>query len=84
MDELDQRVYFRVGHLYDSITSGEIYWHWKWFREGSPWVNHFNSPSHSLGDMTILGLLQCHNEATRKLEEQYFILRLGSLHMEFT
>eukprot|EP00061_Rhincodon_typus_P012540 g38338.t1 len=31
-------------------------------------TNHFNSPSHLLGDMSILGLLQCHNDATRKLE----------------
>eukprot|EP00061_Rhincodon_typus_P000734 g12601.t1 len=31
-------------------------------------ANHFNAPSHSLGDMSILGLLQCHNDATRKLE----------------
>eukprot|EP00061_Rhincodon_typus_P012108 g37619.t1 len=36
-------------------------------------VNHFNSPSNSLGDMSILGLLQCHNDATRKLEEQHLI-----------
>eukprot|EP00061_Rhincodon_typus_P015278 g42866.t1 len=27
-------------------------------------VNHFNSPSNSLGDMSILGLLQCHNDTT--------------------
>eukprot|EP00061_Rhincodon_typus_P005138 g24288.t1 len=33
-------------------------------------TSHFNSPSHSLDDMSILGLLQCHNDATRKLEEQ--------------
>eukprot|EP00061_Rhincodon_typus_P003548 g20357.t1 len=44
-----------------------------------PVVNHFNSPSHSLGDMSILGLLQCHNDATHKLEEQYLIFRLGTL-----
>eukprot|EP00061_Rhincodon_typus_P003514 g20268.t1 len=31
-------------------------------------ANHFNSPSHCLGDMPILGRLQCHNDATRKLE----------------
>eukprot|EP00061_Rhincodon_typus_P002923 g18822.t1 len=40
-------------------------------------ANHFNSTSHSLGDMSILGFL--HNDATQKLEEQYFIFRLGSL-----
>eukprot|EP00061_Rhincodon_typus_P004064 g21658.t1 len=34
-------------------------------------VNHFNTPSHSLGDVSILGLLQCHNDTTRKLEEQH-------------
>eukprot|EP00061_Rhincodon_typus_P003945 g21369.t1 len=34
-------------------------------------ANHFNSPSQSLGDMSILGLLQCHNDAIRKLEEQH-------------
>eukprot|EP00061_Rhincodon_typus_P007177 g28591.t1 len=44
-----------------------------------PAVNHFNTPSHSLDDIAILGLLQCHNDATRKLEEQHLILRLGSL-----
>eukprot|EP00061_Rhincodon_typus_P003803 g21010.t1 len=37
-------------------------------------ANHFNSP----GDMSILGILQCHNDATRKLEEQHLIFRLGS------
>eukprot|EP00061_Rhincodon_typus_P016960 g45441.t1 len=30
-------------------------------------ANHFNS--HSLGDMSILALLQCHNDATQKLEK---------------
>eukprot|EP00061_Rhincodon_typus_P000159 g10724.t1 len=40
-----------------------------------PVANLFNSPSHSLGDMPILGLLQCHNDATRKLEEQHLIFR---------
>eukprot|EP00061_Rhincodon_typus_P001090 g13681.t1 len=44
-----------------------------------PVANHFNSPSHSLDDMTILGPLQCHNDATRKLEEQHLIFHLGSL-----
>eukprot|EP00061_Rhincodon_typus_P001532 g15039.t1 len=44
-----------------------------------PVANHFNSPSHSLGDMSILGLLQCHNDTTRKLEKQHLILGLGSL-----
>eukprot|EP00061_Rhincodon_typus_P016454 g44681.t1 len=38
-----------------------------------PVVNHFNSPSHSLDDMSILGLLQYHNDATYKLEEQHLI-----------
>eukprot|EP00061_Rhincodon_typus_P016632 g44946.t1 len=44
-----------------------------------PVMNNFNSPSHSLGDMSILGLLQCHNNATRKLEEQHLIFHLWSL-----
>eukprot|EP00061_Rhincodon_typus_P000943 g13245.t1 len=43
-----------------------------------PVTNHFNSPSPSLGDMSILGLLQRHNDATRKLEEQHLIFRFGS------
>eukprot|EP00061_Rhincodon_typus_P005001 g23934.t1 len=42
-------------------------------------VIHFNSPSYSLGDMSTLGLLHCHNDATRKLEEQHLIFFLGSL-----
>eukprot|EP00061_Rhincodon_typus_P015492 g43200.t1 len=54
-----------------------------------PVANHFNSSSHSFGDMSILGLLQYHNDATRKLEEQHLIFCLGSLqpnglNMEFT
>eukprot|EP00061_Rhincodon_typus_P005436 g24948.t1 len=36
-------------------------------------TNHFNSPSHSLGDVSVLGLLQCHNDTTCKLEEQHLI-----------
>eukprot|EP00061_Rhincodon_typus_P002812 g18526.t1 len=36
-------------------------------------------PSYSLNDMSILGLLQCHIDATRKLEEQHLIFCLGSL-----
>eukprot|EP00061_Rhincodon_typus_P002831 g18578.t1 len=43
-------------------------------------ANHFNSPSHSLDDMSIPGLLQCHNDTTRKLEEQHLTFRPGSLH----
>eukprot|EP00061_Rhincodon_typus_P001498 g14965.t1 len=45
-----------------------------------PVANHFNSPSpsRSLDDMSILGLLQCHNDATRRLEEQHLIFRLGA------
>eukprot|EP00061_Rhincodon_typus_P012727 g38637.t1 len=42
-----------------------------------PVVNHFNSPSYSLDDMSILGILQCHNDTTRKLEEQHFIFCSG-------
>eukprot|EP00061_Rhincodon_typus_P005888 g25951.t1 len=62
-----------------------------------PIANHFNSLSlslslslsHSLGNMSILGFLQYHNEATHKLEEQHLIFCLGSLqpkglNMEFT
>eukprot|EP00061_Rhincodon_typus_P000153 g10702.t1 len=41
-----------------------------------PVTNHFNSPSSSLDD---LGLLHCHNDATRKLQEQHLIFRLGTL-----
>eukprot|EP00061_Rhincodon_typus_P012919 g38973.t1 len=52
-------------------------------------ANHFNFSSHSLGDRSILGLLQCHNDTTHKLEEQHLIFRLGSLqpgglNIEFT
>eukprot|EP00061_Rhincodon_typus_P002263 g17023.t1 len=42
-----------------------------------PVTNHFNSPYHSLDDMSILGLLQCHNNTTQKLEEKHLIFRLG-------
>eukprot|EP00061_Rhincodon_typus_P002423 g17525.t1 len=42
-------------------------------------ANHFNSPSHALGDMSILDILQCHNDATRKLEEQHLVFCLGTL-----
>eukprot|EP00061_Rhincodon_typus_P001342 g14512.t1 len=44
-----------------------------------PVANHFNSPSHSADNMSVLGLLQCHNDAPRKLEEQQLIFRLGTL-----
>eukprot|EP00061_Rhincodon_typus_P004060 g21652.t1 len=44
-----------------------------------PVANHFNSPSHFSDDMSILGLLQCHNDANRRLQEQKLILRLGTL-----
>eukprot|EP00061_Rhincodon_typus_P001383 g14650.t1 len=44
-----------------------------------PVANHFNSPFHSLDDMSILGLLQCHNDAIRRLQEQHVIFRLGTL-----
>eukprot|EP00061_Rhincodon_typus_P001338 g14497.t1 len=46
-------------------------------RQHLPVANNFNSPSHSLDDTSILGLLQCHNDATRKLDEQHLIFRLG-------
>eukprot|EP00061_Rhincodon_typus_P004939 g23771.t1 len=42
-----------------------------------PVVNYFNSPYQSLDNMSILGLLQCHNDAIWKLEEQHLIFRLG-------
>eukprot|EP00061_Rhincodon_typus_P000107 g10501.t1 len=48
-------------------------------RQHLPVANHFNSPSHSLDDISIRGLLQCHDNATWKLEEQHLIFRLGSL-----
>eukprot|EP00061_Rhincodon_typus_P005798 g25750.t1 len=38
-------------------------------RQHFPVANHFNSPSHSLEGMAILGLLQCHDSSTRKLEQ---------------
>eukprot|EP00061_Rhincodon_typus_P002142 g16719.t1 len=42
-------------------------------RQHLPVTNHFNSSSLSLDDMCILGRLLCHNDATRKLEEQHII-----------
>eukprot|EP00061_Rhincodon_typus_P001288 g14296.t1 len=42
-------------------------------RQHLPIANHFNSPSYSLDNMSILDLLQCHNNVTRKLEEQHLI-----------
>eukprot|EP00061_Rhincodon_typus_P008891 g31927.t1 len=54
-------------------------------RQHLPVANLFNSPSHSLDN--ILGLLQCHNDAFRKLEEQHLIFRLGTLqplNVDFT
>eukprot|EP00061_Rhincodon_typus_P001116 g13767.t1 len=47
-------------------------------RQHLPVANHVISPSHSLDDMSILGLPQCHNDTTWKLEEQHLIFRLGS------
>eukprot|EP00061_Rhincodon_typus_P000517 g11949.t1 len=43
-----------------------------------PVANHFNSPSHSLDDMSILSL-ECHNDATQRMQEQHLIFRLGTL-----
>eukprot|EP00061_Rhincodon_typus_P018995 g48413.t1 len=48
-------------------------------RQHLPVVTHFDSPSHSLGDVSVLALLQCHNDTSWKLEEQHLIFRLGSL-----
>eukprot|EP00061_Rhincodon_typus_P012774 g38706.t1 len=45
-------------------------------RQHLPVANHFNSPSHSLDDVSILDLLQCPNDATRRLEEQHLIFHL--------
>eukprot|EP00061_Rhincodon_typus_P001156 g13890.t1 len=50
-------------------------------RQHLPVANHFNSPFHSMDDMSILGFLQCRNDATQKLEEQHLIFRLGSLQL---
>eukprot|EP00061_Rhincodon_typus_P003167 g19445.t1 len=50
-------------------------------RQHIPIANHFKSPSHSLDDMSILGFVQCHNNATQKLEEQHLIFRLGTLQL---
>eukprot|EP00061_Rhincodon_typus_P004799 g23456.t1 len=44
-----------------------------------PVTNHFNSPSHSLDNMSILGCLQCHNDTMHKLEEQHLIFHLWNL-----
>eukprot|EP00061_Rhincodon_typus_P007636 g29524.t1 len=44
-----------------------------------PVANHFNSPARSLDDMSILGLLQYHNDATRRLHKQHLIFCLGTL-----
>eukprot|EP00061_Rhincodon_typus_P003447 g20093.t1 len=41
--------------------------------------SHSQSHSHALGNMSILGLLQCHNDATGKLEKQHLIFCLGNL-----
>eukprot|EP00061_Rhincodon_typus_P002917 g18814.t1 len=48
-------------------------------RQHLPVANDFNAPSHSLDDMSILGILQCHNNATQKLEEKHLIFHLGTL-----
>eukprot|EP00061_Rhincodon_typus_P012624 g38476.t1 len=40
-------------------------------RQHLPEADHFNPLSHSLGLMSILGLLQCHNDTTHKLKEQH-------------
>eukprot|EP00061_Rhincodon_typus_P007087 g28402.t1 len=48
-------------------------------RQHLPVANHFTSASHSLDNMCILDLLQCHKDATQKLEEQHLISCLGSL-----
>eukprot|EP00061_Rhincodon_typus_P002945 g18874.t1 len=37
------------------------------------------STPHFLDDMPNLGILQCHNDTTRKLEEQHLIFHLGTL-----
>eukprot|EP00061_Rhincodon_typus_P000122 g10559.t1 len=44
-----------------------------------PVAKHFNSSSHSSDDMSILGLLQFHKDATRRLQEQQLIFHLGTL-----
>ncbi|XP_055496363.1 uncharacterized protein LOC129700131 [Leucoraja erinacea] len=46
-----------------------------------PVAQHFNSPSHSQSDLSVLGLLHCQSEQHRKLEEQHLIFRLGSLRL---
>ncbi|XP_078265981.1 receptor-transporting protein 3-like [Rhinoraja longicauda] len=45
-----------------------------------PVAKHFNSPSHSESDLSVMGLLQCRSEAGRKLKEKRLIFRLGTLH----
>eukprot|EP00061_Rhincodon_typus_P000422 g11653.t1 len=44
-----------------------------------PVANHFNSPSRYSDNLSILSLLQCHNDATRRLQEQHLVFRLGTL-----
>ncbi|XP_059827357.1 divergent protein kinase domain 1C isoform X2 [Hypanus sabinus] len=48
-------------------------------RQDLPVATHFNSASHSHLDMSIHGLLYCHDEAKLRMEEQHLIYRLGSL-----
>eukprot|EP00061_Rhincodon_typus_P004423 g22529.t1 len=76
----------RRGLLYNRVTKRRLGDHFVEHlrlvcdkRQHLPLANHFNSPSHSLDDMFILGLLHYHNDATWKLEEQHLIFRLGTL-----
>eukprot|EP00061_Rhincodon_typus_P000126 g10577.t1 len=39
----------------------------------------FHSQTSQMDDMSILGLLHCHDDATQKLQEQHLIFRLGTL-----
>ncbi|XP_059814227.1 ATP synthase F(0) complex subunit C3, mitochondrial-like isoform X1 [Hypanus sabinus] len=48
-------------------------------RQDLPVPTGFNSASHSHSDMSVHGLLYCHDEAKLRLEEQHLIYRLGSL-----
>eukprot|EP00061_Rhincodon_typus_P014458 g41487.t1 len=43
-----------------------------------PITNYFNFCSHSLDDMSILGLFQCHNDATWKLGDSTSYSTLGA------
>jgi hypothetical protein len=48
-------------------------------RSTSPVAQHFNLRSHSLDDISVLGLMQCSSDAQRKRQEMRLIHQLGTL-----